>query len=284
MEIKKKMSRGLLLFVLGACAISPAFSPAVLRAETLDFGGYPERLKGNGDLEPPRCQFNVPRAATESFFIQWNCTDDVSDPGDIRTELWMLRNGALAPVKLADFLGFPASVFITEGHLQAATVAAGLPAAFRLLARDKAGVATLSPFVTVSSQDNSVNTCTLKLLTDTSDSADATAQTVLVSDARVNTQQTSSTDLKITTQARTLSNPCEIDAVCSDDSEVTFQATLELATGNAAKGTLSASPGDVFATVSGSASVENSALVNVVLTGKTAIDGVVTSVSLSCKQ
>ena len=264
--------------------------PLLSFADSVDFGGSPESLKGNGDQEPPRCQFEVPRGATEPFFIQWNCVDDVSARDEIRSELWMLRNGALAPQKVSDFLGFPASVQVTAGILGAETFTAGLPASFRLIARDKAGVAAISPFLTVTAQDNSVDSCGLSLNTSVqkiasnSSTALQSASRVEVKDASVNTQQISSSDVRIVTPARVLADPCEIDDVCSDANELTFQTSAEFASDGSATGTITISPGNVVSSLTGTATIENAVLTKLELSGKTTINGVATDVALTCSQ
>src|SRR5262245_14316632 len=79
-----------------------------VRSEVTDFGGYPDRFKGDGDQQPPACQIDLPAGSKTPFFVKWNCSDDDVDPQDIRTELWIYKKGAAFPEKLQSFLGFPA--------------------------------------------------------------------------------------------------------------------------------------------------------------------------------
>jgi hypothetical protein len=262
-------------------------APVLSYAETTDFGGYPDRFRAGGDQTPPRCQIDSPRSATSSFFVQWDCSDDVSPDDEIRTELWLLRRGAPTTVKVADFLGFPASVQINEGILQSDSFTDGLPITLRLVARDRAGNASLSPFLSVLGQDNSVDTCDLQLVSDTTESEGGTtglpSMTVLLDNAMVSSQQTSNVDLRLSTPIAATPDTCEIDSVCSDGS-VSFVATILIDDDNNATASISITPGSVLANISGSAQVNGSDLQSLSLQGTTVIDNVVTNVTLSCQQ
>jgi hypothetical protein len=262
-------------------------SPIHSYAETTDFGGYPDRFRAGGDQTPPRCQIDAPRSATSSFFVQWDCSDDVSPDDEIRTELWLLRRGAPTTVKIADFLGFPASVQINESILQSESFTDGLPITLRLVARDRAGNGSLSPFLTILGQDNSVDTCDLLLVSDTTESDGGTtglpSMTVLLDNAMVSSQQTSNVDLRLTTPISATPDPCEIDSICSDGS-LSFVATVLIDDDNNATASISITPGSVLANVSGSAVVDGTDLQSLSLQGTTVIDNVVTNVTLSCQQ
>ena len=261
-------------------------------ADTRDFGGSPDAFKGGGDKTPPRCQINVPRAATAPFFVKWDCSDDTSSDDQIRTELWVTRKGARIPVKVADFLGFPASVFIDEGILQSATVAEGLPASFRLLARDRAGIATFSPVQTVQNQDNSVSSCDLQLVTDNTEADGGTTglptMTVTVIDASVATSQRSASDVTIATgnDNPATASPCEIPELCDeemDTGDIVFVSTINIEADNDITGTLVITPGDVEVNLEGTAQVSDSILASINSSGTTVIDGVVTNVTFNCE-
>ena len=142
---------------MGTFLISNAY------ADLRDFGGEEVEFKGDGDKVPPKCQIDLPSGTTSAFAVKWYCEDDTAPEHEIRTELWMQRRGADRPIKLDDFLGFPANVNIDETVLNSLTVAEGLPAAFRLVARDRAGVASISEFFTVLPQSNSLENCSLEL-------------------------------------------------------------------------------------------------------------------------
>lgn len=267
-------------------------APQAGLADTLDFGGSPERFSGNGDRKPPRCQLDVPRAAQSGFFIKWNCTDDQAEPDNIRTSLWILRNGAEVPEKVKDFLGFPASVFVDEGLLGVQNFADGLPAAFRLVASDRAGTSALSPYLTVLGQDNSVDTCSLELLTDPTQSDGSTtgvpSRQVLLSNVSVSTRQVGNNDVTVSLIEGVSANPCEIEEVCDDgENLVSFRTsiTFEDTSGSTdANGTISVSPGSVLADLDGTAVVAESSLSSLEVSGDTTINGVATRVSLSCSQ
>lgn len=260
-------------------------------AETTDFGGFSERFKGRGDKIPPRCQIDLPTTATEPFFIKWNCSDDNAAAGEIRTELWLYRNGAPAGELIANFLGFPASVQIDQGLLRTEKLTDGLPASFKLVARDRAGIATISPLFTVRAQDNALSLCSLTVHEDSTSSSGSTTGSpsadVETGDSSVNVTQTSTTQLGIATKGSVVGSPCEIDAICSNDTLITFSSNLTLGSGNdagKAEGTVSIIPGSLVVNVSGTASVNNSQLQSVNVTGTASIEGRDATVSLTCNR
>lgn len=289
-----KLSIQVLCITVGAlcCCLLLIGSTAV--AETTEYGGYPDRFKGKGDTEPPQCGLTLPRAAIEPFFVQWYCVDDVSPSDEIRSELWILRNGALAPDKIKDFLGFPASVLIDEAILQVGEFTDGLPVSVRLVARDRAGNAVITPFILVLSQDNSLNTCDLQVITEatesTGDTTGVPSLSVVVDKALVATQQLSDEDLRVFTPTEVLANPCEIDSICVNNSELRFDSSLTLAeeeeglSAQTASGTVNVTPGDVSADVSGTAEVESGALQSLNVTGSTVVDGQDATVTLTCER
>lgn len=263
----------------------------VASAETTDFGGFTEKFKGAGDKIPPRCQIDLPRASTDPFFVQWNCTDDNAEPGDIRTELWIYRKGAPAGSLLAPFLGFPASVRIDESVLQATTVAEGLPASFRLVAIDRAGITTLSPILTVAAQDNSVDTCTLRVTTEATSSDGSTTGspelTVLLDDVAVNVNQLTNTTFRVASKQVAQADPCEIDSLCFNDSEVRFESSLELTDDEgtvSVSGTVTVIPGSLVVDVEGTTTVDGVVLKSLEAQGTGRISGADATVSLTCNQ
>ena len=266
--------------------------PAMVAAETTDFGGYPERFKGAGDRIPPRCQIDVPRASAEPFFVKWNCSDDNAEPADIRTELWIYRKGAPTGALLQSFLGFPAAVRIDESILETATFKEGLPVSVKLLAHDRAGNTTISPIHQVNAQDNSVDTCTLKIITEETESSGSTtgvpSLTVNLADAIVSVQQSTTERFQVATKEAQFAGTCEIDSVCFDESRVTFNADLTLTNSNTSettvKGTLTVVPGSLVVEVTGTTEVDGVLLRSVELTGTTTIGGATTAVTLSCNQ
>ncbi len=269
-----------------------ALLPSAALADTLDFGGYTESLPKEGDPKPPRCQLDVPRAAQSAFFVKWNCSDDQTLPDDIRSSLWILRNGATVPEKVKDFLGFPASVFVDEGILGVENFTDGLPSAFRLVASDRSGTTAISPYLTVLAQDNSVDTCSLEVLTDPTQSEGSTtgvpSRQVLLSNVSVTTRQIGNNDVTVSLLVPVSANPCEIDEVCDDgENLVSFRTSITfVATDGStdASGTISVSPGNVLADLEGTAVVAESSLRSLDVTGDTTINGVATRVSLSCSQ
>ena len=263
-------------------------SSLAAHAETTDFGGYSERFKGGGDKIPPRWQIDVPSASTEPFFVKWNCTDDNADSQEIRTELWLYRAGAPTGELVANFLGFPASVLVNEGLLGVTTFRQGLPISLKLLARDRAGITTISPSITVRAQDNSLTTCDLNISTEGTESTGGTTGTpsssVNVDDAKVNVTQPSETQLGVASAGSLLGDPCDIDSVCFDNSRLTFSSSLALNAEGDATGTVTIVPGNLVVNVTGSSSVDGVNLQSLAVSGDTTIDGADATVTLNCNR
>ena len=248
-------------------------------AELHDIGGKEAEFKGDGDLVPPLCQLDIPTASTEPFSVKWNCTDNVSPDNEIRTELWLLRNGASHAVKIKDFLGFPAAANIDAETLKSTTIAEGLPAAFRLVARDRAGAGIVSPYFTVTSQNIAATKCSLTLTraaTDSTETGTGSPTTSLkLEDIEVNTNTSTSGFITYSTKSETIAGPCEIAAICdeTDSGAVTFTATVS--TESSSTGTLTVSPGNFEAEISGTSSS---------LTGTGTLNEVSTEVELVCTE
>ncbi|MFN8392625.1 MAG: hypothetical protein U0136_20195 [Bdellovibrionota bacterium] len=270
------------------CTFAVSSLPRSANAETTDFGGYSERFKGGGDKIPPRCQIDVPTASTEPFFVKWNCTDDNADAQDIRTELWLYRNGAPTGELVANFLGFPASVKIDEGLLGVTEFRQGLPVSIKLLARDKAGITSISPAIVVRAQDNAVTTCSLNIETQATESTGATtgipSLQVTASDAAVTVSQPSESQLGISSVGSVNADPCEISTVCFNDSLVSFSSSLSLSSDSKASGTVSIVPGSLIVNVSGTSSVNGTTLNQLSVSGTTTINGASSTVTLSCSK
>lgn len=258
-------------------------------AETSDFGGYATRFKGRGDRVPPRCQLNVPNATTEPFFVKWNCDDEGTLAADIRSELWLYRNGSQTGELVGNFIGFPASVFVDRFLLHSESVASGLPAGFKLVARDRAGNAAISPVTFTRAQDNALGSCSLAIVTEASDSTDETTGTpaleVNANNVGVTVSQTSTLQLSLSSKSTAFASPCEIDTVCFDGARLTFSSTLTLGSGDKAgeaEGTVSVIPGSLVVPVKGSASVDGTELQNLSVSGETKIDNQKATVTLTC--
>ncbi len=271
-----------IVFLVPAAAL---FVAAYAVAETTDFGGFSERFKGGGDKIPPRCQIDLPTASTEPFFVKWNCTDDNAAPEEIRSELWVYRNGAPAGDLVANFLGFPASVHIDEGILGVANFTDGLPVGIKLLARDRAGITTISPLFTVRAQDNNVSTCSLSINKEGTEASGGTtgtpSESVDVGSANVNVTQSSASQVSVAAAGSLLASPCEIDSICHDDSRLTFTSNLTIS-GTSANGTVSVTPGNLVVNVTGSATVDGVMLETFNVSGETTIEGKDATLSLSC--
>jgi hypothetical protein len=274
------------LFLLGLSMFTLVSSLAW--AETSDFGGYSERFKGGGDKIPPRCQIDLPSASTTPFFVKWNCTDDNSDPADIRTELWVYRNGAPTGELVAHFLGFPASVRIDEGLLGVSDFKQGLPLGIKLLARDRAGIAAISPLFTVRAQDNGLTSCDMNIQTAATESTGSTTGTpelrVDASNVAVSVSQPTSQQLGISSTSTVFAATCEITSVCFNESQLSFSSNLTLDSNGAAVGTVSIVPGSLVVNVSGSAAVSDNSLEELDVSGSSEIDGASATVTLKCSK
>ena len=271
-------------------------------ADTHEFGGWEERFKGKGDLEPPLCQVGLPRGSTVAFSILWNCTDNYTPSADISSELWCLRKGAQAPEKIKDFLGFPACLQINESVLQTASVASGLPASFRVVARDRAGNVVMTPYLQVvpqdiASQENSLTSCSLTINTESTESTGGTTglpeMNLTASDAAVATRQTSDTSITITTSSAAFADPCEIESMCSNEDKITFSSSLTFAaqstsgsssgsTQSSISGSIQIAPGSVAASLKGTASMLNGQITAVEASGTSTIEGAPATINLDC--
>lgn len=220
-----------------------------------EFGGSPARYKGDGDQEPPLCSLDVPKSASEPFFIKWNCSDNQSSPDELRSEVWILKQGAQIPVKIADFLGFPASVKIEKEHLidyaalgndevarteaQARSFESFLPVRFRMLVRDRAGVSSLSSVVEVTPDSGSFSSCSVNLSTEAQAATlevtgipalIATAPSVPVSASSSGTVSGSGAVINSTDNFSF--SVCEIESLCANDAQYQLSLTFDKNEGN----------------------------------------------------
>ena len=261
---------------------------SLVQAETADYGGYNERFKGGGDKIPPECQLDLPTASLSPFFVKWNCSDDNAMPQDIKTELWIYRKDAPAGALLASFLGFPASVQIDEHVLGVTNFKEGLPVAFRLRAVDRAGITMVTPLLSVTAQDKSLDTCSLHIVTEqtasTGDTTGLPSQSVIVEDAAVAVQEISETEIRIITPSSVTASTCEIESICSDGDKVLFEASLALASGNTTSGTLIVTPGNFTPAVTGTTTEDGVTLSGVSVTGDATVNGANATFTLNCAQ
>ncbi len=278
---------GTSLFVVLSISLIVPFP--VCDAETLDFGGHPERFKGGGDRTPPECQLDIPRAASGPFFIKWNCVDEYTNPQDIRTQLWIYRNGEAASALNSDFLGFPAAAYIDENVLRVSEFSDGLPVGFRLYAWDRAGIATVSPLKSVLRQASGLGTCTVQLATEatesTGDTTGVPSSSVALSNIDVVSQELGENKLRVFNASGSTASPCEISSVCEDDEQVSFDATITIADDDTFTGTIAISPGSVSSTLTGTTATKDDTFVTSVQgSGTTTIDGTETGVTLNCSE
>lgn len=270
------------------CLITPASAQ-----RTQDFGGF--RYGGAGDTTAPRCQISHPTSATSGFFISWFCVDDLVEQGvfedGIFTSIWIRRPNSTRFSKIDDFMDFPASLFVDESVLQD-TFETGLPATFVIVARDRAGMTSISDRFTITSRDNDVDQCTLEVATRATESdGDTTgvpSMTVSLSNVNVFTQSNSNNSFTVSMFRDETASPCEISELCDsgDNNEVSFVAsiTVDDDEDGTAESRLDIEPGDLAVSLTGSGTVTDSILDSVRLTGTTTVDDVVADVTLNCQQ
>ncbi len=263
------------------------------QARTTDQGGHPEKYKGGGDKVPPRCGFDVPTAASEPFFIRWNCADNFEDKtpqSDIRTSIWIKRESDTRWRKIDDFLGLPASVWVDRSLLGISELddfEKGLPVSFRLIASDNAGITSTSNIRTVSAGSTVIEVCNLSVVTEATESTGSStgipALSVQVDNAAISSIQSSTDAVSFSTLDEVQSSVCEIDSLCSNGGLISFNGTASLATDGGSDGSIQVVPGLDFVALQGSYQTDSSGAATALnLTGETLVDGLSATVTLSC--
>ena len=268
--------------------VATLIAPMTSDAETYDFGGYSERMKGHGDRIPPRCQIDLPRSASAPFFVQWYCPDEDTVEQNVRSELWIYRKGAPNGELVKSFLGFPAAVQINESLLGVTAFRDGLPVSVRLTATDQAGNTTMSPLLSIVAKTDYLNQCTLKITQSSSESSSNTTgipeSTVTVSDVLVTTSKSSDNTYRIISNEAKLADPCEIDNVCSSENVVGFAAEVVIGD-SSTTGKISVSPGDLSASsLTGTSTVKDGNLKSAELSGDVEYENRTTTISINCSQ
>lgn len=259
---------------------------SIATADETSFGGHAERFKGKGDRIPPHCVVDAPSGAESSFTIVWNCDDDYTPADEIRTELWIYRNGAdVVGRQIEHFQGFPAASVIDATQLHANTIAEGLPARFRVVAMDRAGNTTTSPFISVGNRGNSLSSCDVEIVKEATESTGGStgqpAKTATITSGAVTGSQTSDTALSVSTAEEATASPCEIEELCGGNEAFNFNAAISIQTDNSATAVFTV-PSLLAANLTGTATVDGAIITRVDLSGETTLDGVKTTVSLSC--
>lgn len=281
MSIKVKNGSPLIKLALGVAILmgsGEAFS------ETLDFGGKSEMFKGRGDRIPPTCQASAPNSAGAPFLVLWNCVDEGTAQPELRSEIWVLRNGSSAWDHLKTFLGFPAGLEITPEHLLAETVKEGLPASFRVVGIDRAGNTTFSPLLTVNPGDSGNLTCSVSVNTEGSETDEfgsttgVPAQSVVLSSVPTEAISSSASAFSFSSAAATVANPCEIDAICGESGEISFAGSGTVA-GTAS---IELTIGTLSASLSGSVTQSGSVVSAIQASGTATIEDSLATVELSC--
>ena len=157
----------------------------------------------------------------------------------------------------------------------------------KLLARDRAGITSISPSFVVRSQDNNVSSCSLTIESEGTESTGSTtgtpSSTVHVASANVNVTQPSDTQVAVAAAGSLLADPCEINSICFDNSRLTFTSSLTFSSADStASGTVSVVPGSVVVNVTGSTTSEGVMLTTFDVSGTTKIDGVDSTLNLKC--
>jgi len=256
-------------------------------ADVIEHGGHPERIKGDGDMVPPQCQFDFPNSATSAFWVEWSCFDNFTPQENIRTELWVFRQQDLRPILMESFLGFPASARIDESVLETTDFAGSLPVGLRLRAIDFAGNSTTSPMISVGTTSNSLSSCSVALVTEAVASTETItgtpSLTVSTSGSEIISSRTGTNIYNISTSTASETTNCEVDSVCLNDNQISFSGTFEVDVENGSvSGEVSLSPGEVTAEVSGAATPSGNTLSVLQAEGSTTVDGTPATFSISC--
>ncbi len=271
-----------------------ALAPLAVSAETTDFGGYAERYKGAGDKIPPQCQVNAPSAASEDFVVKWNCVDDNPNntpPEKMRARFWVRKPSDTRWHILDHFLGFPASVLVDRGMLGIAADAdfkSGLPISLRIEAWDTAGNTTFSQILSVSDKDTTLDTCSVNIVAAATESSGDTtglpSQEVTLTDAPVITTRQADDKIRITSASIADAEPCEIEGVCADSEQVSFDLTVTVAEDQSATANFIATPGVTQTELTGTAKISGVVLDSVSLSGSGTADGRDAQISVSCSK
>ncbi len=269
-------------------------------AEVLDFGGSPDHIKGGGDKEPPRCQFDIPSATTEAFSIKWSCFDNFSEQHEIRTELYMYTTTNPGGSLIGKFLGFPAAAFVDATALGVTDFSAGLPASFRLVASDRSGISSISQPVIVTfgtPEDDSddadddtdtegVTSCDLTIVTEETESTGSQtgipSMSVELTDVETDVSEGASSDAVNISTADETADPCEIDTICAEGDLVSFTGNIVKGESGTATGTVTISPSDTEVSLTGTATGDSGGVSSANLAGTTTIDGAEANVTLTC--
>jgi hypothetical protein len=268
----------------GSLLIAMGILPGDASAETLDFGGRTEMFKGRGDRIPPTCQVSAPNSAGAPFLVLWNCADEGTAQPELRSEIWVLRNGSTAWDHLKTFLGFPAGLEILPEHLLSPTVKEGLPASFRVVGIDRAGNTTFSPVLTVNPGDSGNLSCTISINTEgtetdeTGSTTGVPAQSVVISSAATEAISSSASAFSFKSAAPTLASPCEIDALCAESEELSFAGSGTVA-GTAS---IELTVGSVSASLAGSVRQSGSVISAIQATGSTTVEESLATIELNC--
>jgi hypothetical protein len=259
--------------------------PLSASAQILEFQG--DKFKGEGDKRPPKCEVSKPASVNEPFSITWNCEDDDTDAEEIRTELWIYRSFDPGGELVGNFLGFPAAAWIDETTLGATPFTSGLPVTFRLLARDRAGNASITSDFSVTEKSDTLSSCTLAIVTEETESTETTtgipSSSVVLTNVSISTQDAGTNSITIASLGSNLAKPCEISDICEESDRVSFSASVITSGSTATGGTLTTSPGGIITSkLTGTVERSGNSISGIDVSGTGEIDDLATEVTLSC--
>lgn len=254
-------------------------------SQEVSIGGFSERFgeDADGDNTPPDCTINVPSFAASEFQVLWLCEDNKEPQDNIRTELWIRKNGDQVDQLVQQFLGFPAGLDISRETLGISSTAdfeSGLPAGFRLVARDRAGNATISELLVVSPGVAPVSECDISVVVDgeSTEGVVATTTTAALSNTSV------SVISNLVTGTGTAA-PCEIESICSDDSSVSFTINFSAAdSGTVDSASIDIDTGTISSDLTGNVTLDGTTVTALSLTGETTVEDSDTTVTVNCEQ
>jgi hypothetical protein len=159
----------------------------------------------------------------------------------------------------------------------------GPPVSFKLLARDRAGNATISPVLTVGTKSEAAAQCTLSITTEAT--TDTPAKTVTATNVAVSTIKTGANAVTIEAKESVVGDPCDATTtVCSEDSKISFAAEVTFAENGDASGTVTVTPGDLTdVSTTGSGKNSTTGFESIELSGEVTVEGETGILNLSCK-
>lgn len=221
--------------------VGALISTGAVRSEVSSFGGDAEQFVGDGDLVPPACTLDVPKLASSPFFVKWDCTDNLSTPDQLRSELWIKPKGQPISRKVKDFLGFPAAIEVNEGLLtelsetkvtttsdtstdssstsKESALNSFFPIEVRLIVRDRGGASAISEVQTVLGGESL--SCDITVKTESVEASGESSGTPSL-EASVSSVDGANSGGGLQSLGEFSFSSCDIEELCQDDPKYSF--------------------------------------------------------------